>query len=431
MNEQVFLNGMKCSFNLREPKSLRPTNIYMVCRINNKQIKLATNVKVFPEQWNKSRCFAYVSCKLTKLENDNNTLVNEKLESMKGRFELFKDYIYEHPEAIAECLDALKRFVYIKEGDQLSVTEWIKNYISARPIAESSKARYLSELNILVQYATEMKLVLKSFKEIDYKFVKSYEEYLLNRPVKIGSPKTLTVGTVKNKMQVLLDWLKEADRNNLFDWRSSRINDYKLPVDKEDCDNEIYLTESEIERIYHLSLVGREEQIRDAFILQCWTGQRYSDIIRFADGIIKTVANGKIIELIQKKTSISLTIPLLEIAREILVKYNNKIPTYHNHIANYHLKEIAQQAEIYGEVLVKEHRKNGVVVTKKQKWELVTTHTARRSFATNMLLKGYTAEMIMKVTGHKTMDAFKLYMKATSSDVSKIFLADEAMRNFL
>ena len=52
MAEQVFINNVRVSFNLREPKADKPTNIYLVCRINNKQVKLSTGVKIYPEQWN-------------------------------------------------------------------------------------------------------------------------------------------------------------------------------------------------------------------------------------------------------------------------------------------------------------------------------------------------------------------------------------------
>ncbi|MFT0111149.1 hypothetical protein ACMSES_11770 [Bacteroides faecis] len=53
MTHQVFINEIvKANFNLRQPKSERPTNIYLIVRINQKQAKLSTGVKVYPEHWN-------------------------------------------------------------------------------------------------------------------------------------------------------------------------------------------------------------------------------------------------------------------------------------------------------------------------------------------------------------------------------------------
>ena len=73
---QVFINEIvKASFNLRQPKSKRPTNIYLIVRINQKQAKLSTGIKVYPGQWNIKKQEAYISCRLTKSDNINNTIL--------------------------------------------------------------------------------------------------------------------------------------------------------------------------------------------------------------------------------------------------------------------------------------------------------------------------------------------------------------------
>lgn len=52
MNALFFINEIGCNFNLRKPKSEKPTNVYFVARVRNKQIKLSTGVRVYPDQWN-------------------------------------------------------------------------------------------------------------------------------------------------------------------------------------------------------------------------------------------------------------------------------------------------------------------------------------------------------------------------------------------
>ena len=65
--------------------------------------------------------------------------------------------------------------------------------------------------------------------------------------------------------------------------------------------------------------------------------------------------------------------------------------------------------------------KGGVLETKVlEKWNLVTTHTARRSFATNQFLNGVPTLSIMAITGHKTEKAFMKYIKVTPDDHAKI-----------
>ena len=79
MERQIFINEMQARFNLRKPRSEKPTNLYLVCRINNKQVKLSTGVKIYPGHWNEKRQEAYISVRLSELDNINNTIVNKKI----------------------------------------------------------------------------------------------------------------------------------------------------------------------------------------------------------------------------------------------------------------------------------------------------------------------------------------------------------------
>ena len=80
---QIFFYEVQAKFNLREPKSNKPTNIYLVCRIDRKQIRLSTGVKVYPEHWNVKKQEAYISCRLSELDNLNNTIVNTDRKSTR------------------------------------------------------------------------------------------------------------------------------------------------------------------------------------------------------------------------------------------------------------------------------------------------------------------------------------------------------------
>lgn len=79
MEKQTFANEMTCHFNLREPRSQRPTNIYCIICVDGKQMKFPTGVKIYPEQWNKKKQEAFISFRLTELDNRNNRIVNEKI----------------------------------------------------------------------------------------------------------------------------------------------------------------------------------------------------------------------------------------------------------------------------------------------------------------------------------------------------------------
>ena len=83
MERQIFINEMQARFNLRKPRSEKPTNLYLVCRINNKQVKLSTGVKIYPDHWNEKRQEAYISVRLSEIDNINNTIVNKKITKLK------------------------------------------------------------------------------------------------------------------------------------------------------------------------------------------------------------------------------------------------------------------------------------------------------------------------------------------------------------
>ena len=76
---QNFFNEIKANFNLRDCKSNKPTNVYMIVIINGKKYHLPTGVKVYPDQWNKAKQEAYISHRLTEMDNLNNEIVNKKM----------------------------------------------------------------------------------------------------------------------------------------------------------------------------------------------------------------------------------------------------------------------------------------------------------------------------------------------------------------
>ena len=72
---------------------------------------------------------------------------------------------------------------------------------------------------------------------------------------------------------------------------------------------------------------------------------------------------------------------------------------------------------------------NNTVTIRKYKWQLVSTHTARRSFATNLYLSGFPAISIMKITGHRTEASFLKYIRITQRDTANQLAAFWAKQN--
>jgi integrase len=128
-----------------------------------------------------------------------------------------------------------------------------------------------------------------------------------------------------------------------------------------------------------------------------------------------------LIRMEQFKTMGKVVIPCHPVVQAMLDKYKGQLPSaISNQKMNDYLKELCQLAGITSRQ-GKGITKGGVrVVRLVEKWQLVSTHTARRSFSTNMYLLGVPAITIMRITGHKTEKAFMRYIKVDEEQHAKI-----------
>lgn len=435
---QIFFNEVRASFNLREPKAHRPTNIYLVCRIDKKQVKLSTGVKVYPEQWNIKKQEAFISPRLTELDNMNNLIVNDKIGELKSNFLEFKHYICNNPNEIGNSLLVLKKYIYkdkaMKQEEIQNPIQWLRQAIASDNHIKAKTDKRVDTLTVYQGHLSSFETFLKetdreniTFADINLALIADYEKYLFSKKIRGGrTPKT---STVANKVTALIGILKRAEVYDLIDMHASKIDKYKMPKSREGDDNEVYLTEEEINRIYMLKLSGIREIVRDLFIIQCWTGQRFGDMATLLNaGVLKSTESGTILEIAQEKKLHKVVIPLLPVVLELLKKYDNKIPDIKNTRIYQYLREIGEKAGIIDEHIVIEDRGGEITKTKYKKYELIGTHTARRSFISNMLKRGYDSHIIKKITGHKTEESFKKYAKLTPEDAALLMLETESVR---
>ena len=439
MTGQVFINEIvKASFNLRQPRSKGPTNIYLIVRINQKQAKLSTGVKVYPDQWNIKKQEAYISCRLTESDNINNTICNKKLLELKSQFEEFKRYLCDNPSKLENCWELLRKYIYkdsdMRKTKKINAIHWLRDAIandktiktSGEHKGASTMETYLIVLKDFNNFLLEKGREVIGFEDINLALIKEYETYLFNKKVK--GERTTATSTVGNKCVQLISIIKRAELYNLIDIHEAKLDKYTKPKSRQGDENEISLSEEDINKIHSLKLSGKEEVVRDVFILQCWTGQRFSDMLSLNKGIVKDTDNGQILEIVQTKRTHRVAIPLFPVALEILKKYNFNLPEISKNTMLRYLKIIGFKAGLTEDHIVTEDRGGKVTNSIKQRWELIGTHTARRSYISNMLKRGYDSHLLMKITGHTTEEAFKRYVKVRSEDVASLILKTEAGR---
>ena len=185
-----------------------------------------------------------------------------------------------------------------------------------------------------------------------------------------------------------------------------------------DVDN-VYLTDERINELYKYDLSDRPawEKVRDVFVVGCLTGQRISDYKRINAKMIVTLTDGnRYIKLKQEKTGNTVYIPLDYRVDDILNKYNGELPKVYDQKINDHIKEIGE-ALGWTEIVELEEQHGAMEYTARKRFcDLLKTHTARRSFATNMYKTGASLNSIMAITGHSSEQQLKTYLKLDESE---------------
>ena len=174
----------------------------------------------------------------------------------------------------------------------------------------------------------------------------------------------------------------------------------------EEVDN-VYLTEEELKALYDLPLTGYKAKARDIFLVGCYTAMRWSDYSRLQE---KDIMDDTIY-FTHKKTGFRVSIPLHPIVKEILERYGGSVPELSEQKLNTYIKEVCEDAGITAPV-TRVFYKGGVRTEEvKPKCKLVSSHTARRTAATNMYKSGVPAYNIMLITGHTSEQTFRKYIK--------------------
>ena len=424
MGRQIFINQMQCNFNLRQPKANKPTNIYLVVYLNNKQVKLSTGVKVYPEHWNIRKQQAYVNARLSKLDNNNNTIANDRLSELKDMFLEFKHYLCEHPTDIDNSITILRTRIYkntmTTEIKKKSATTVMKEIIDAKQAASSTKEQQKLNVGKFERYLKENN-ISDTWESMNLNTFESYQKYLVDN----GRGSVTIRNIIQNTLFPLLK--KVSKRVDIpFTWYDSNLNSFEFVKDESNkelaSNKKVTLTEEQLKQLYDYPITGTELQvrkrteIRDLFVLQCLVGQRVGDMQKFFNGDNEKDEEEDTISIIQQKTKARAIIPLTPLAKEIISKYQNTELKYYkpsNSNLNAELRIIAEEAGLNIPITFED--KDGKQV--KPLFELVHTHTARHTFITIMCRRDIPKETIIIATGHEdTKMIDKVYSHLSNKD---------------
>lgn len=247
-----------------------------------------------------------------------------------------------------------------------------------------------------------------TFETINLDFFYKYTSYLKEN---LG----LSPNTIAKDISIIKVFMGEA-----IDLRYTTNNEFrhkKFSYSEIDTDA-VYITENELEALYQFDFSHNKklENVRDLFVFGAWVGLRFSDFSNIKPENIVEIDSEYFIKIITQKTKELVIIPCNPVVLAIFKKYDNnrnRLPyTISNQKFNDYIKEVFKSAGF----LEKGRLANNVDL---ELWQCVSSHAARRSFATNYYLQGFPVIDLMKITGHKTEKAFMKYIRITKLDAAK------------
>lgn len=429
----------RVKFNLQYPSKDRSL-IMAICRCGGKTIKRSLNVTIPTRVWDKQSQRCLLSDGDTVRDTRGYKKINKRLDAIeqswkalaeKNRLDSFDPQCVEAMFDSHLSVSAKKTDEEDRRGNRTPL-EFFQQHIdkktsmiceaTGRNISEKTKGHHIVVLNRIKAFMKDTNTP-DSFEIFDTGFKEKFTNWAYHtaRRKQGGYSKNTVVAT----FSILKVWLNEATEAGLINSRDY----HKFPSKGDDVDN-IALTIEEIEAIYRLDipkLISKGvidskssiETTRDLFIIGCWTGLRRADLNRINEALFDFKRNTLTIQT--QKTNEKVIVPLHPFVRELHAKYNGRFPKLIDKSkANSQLQELGRLVKI-DELTERSYIRGGKTVTEKlMKYQRISFHTARRSFATNLYRQGAPAISIMKMTGHKTEQSFLKYLKVSKEEHSEM-----------
>lgn len=318
------------------------------------------------------------------------------------------------------------------ELHKIYYTDWVKKFIDesptrlfkGEPVKKRTVQHYTTTKHKLDGYEKYFNTKLR-FQDIGLEFYRNFIFYCQNIE-KINN------NTIGGYVINIKKWCKIIDIEGLPinpQYRHSEFSSISNTT------KDVYLTEEEINEVYNhdFSESERLDNARDNFIFGLRTGLRISDFLSLEK---YNFVNGYV-EIVTKKTSHPVIIPMHQQIKDILAKRKGELPKQISDAKfNEYVKDVCQAVKLdemiegakmvvktkddqfFPDISLISKNKSRKVFGTYPKHELITSHTCRRSFASNLYGK-LPNVTIMAITGHKTETQFLKYIKITPRENAK------------
>ncbi|MBT6163689.1 MAG: tyrosine-type recombinase/integrase [Crocinitomicaceae bacterium] len=430
---------MKFNLTLARPDSTE-TLVHLIAFINKRRFKTGL-ISIPTAAWDKTnqRIKTGTSKNLIALQSDldnaitaivnlhNQLVVNDgvelSVEAMRDGVKRMK----EGKVGVAEKVLSFNQWVdeFIEETERGERTNQMGRQIDGRTVQ-----KYRTTQKMLDAFSKRVWGRVIRFDEIDEKFVGQWAKF---RSEGHGTVAGVGINTIAKDMAVIKTWMKtsfQREVHNNRKWESDAFKPREVKVAKPHLTMEevSQLETFKIPKKVHNNGVERTswDSVRDWFIIACWTAARVSDLKQFRDLIdLRYKENGNScpdqLTFIQSKTNSEVTVPMLEPVKRIVNRYKGQLPKLPNESKmNSTVKLVCKAAGLDRVIEQASTDAKSKKISRNELWELVTNHTARRTFATNVYnLDIMSLGELMSLTGHESESSLMVYLNVSRSDVSK------------
>lgn len=410
---------MTTKFYLRDAGAETPTAIFAIVHANGVKVKLQLRKSIVPKDWNSSKQRASKS-------SSEYIIINSAIDKLTANAsQAYQTVVLEEGENFTaeQFKQAYENIVNSdpknrhtkKKKDELPFFELFEEFINAdsrgrktkgKNKTESSKAQYQSTASILKEFNPNLKI-----QNITEALLEDFSNYLFEE----RENQQTSVYNRINHIKIFMKWADEKKK-------VVKNKDYlQFSVSKAEAQH-IALTMQEIEKIQNLTLEDAHlDHSRDLFILQFYTGRRYSDIKLLKKEHFRTSEEGRgFFDFFDEKTKKWISVPLANYAMKIIEKYEMDFQPVNISNQNANIKKICQLAGINEKIeklttFKKETQRKFI-----EKWESVATHTSRRSFITYAHSQGLTINEIAELTGQSLAVVQKYIVYTDKNKVSSI-----------
>lgn len=422
----------KSRFFLANPK-LESTSIDAIITMDGTRYKKGIGVSVVTKYWDANRQLASVNQRYR-----DGALVNHELNKWSGAIERAVQNIElqsikitgnKHFWKIVECEIAGVPYP-VSESAIRMFAEYFETVFIPRFQNEKSPSR-IQRFNVVLAKIKDFETYAGkhfAFDDIDISFYRDLQSYMNG----LGHSANYFGTVIKIIKQVMREAQIIDKLHNNNDFQHSTFKAITQEVDK------IYLTTAELEKIHRTpidekfisefypraypsaakNIIRSYNIVKNRFLIGAYTGLRMSDFNRIDR---KNISDG-MITVVTEKTDQRVVIPIHPIVQEILDSGFDLSISLSDAKTRLYIKDICKFVKIDDLVEVRESVSGKLVTNRYPKWQLVGTHTARRSFATNAYKAGVPPISIMKITGHTKESTFMKYIRVSSEENAEMLM---------